>query len=109
MELYAGVSINGAQFRPNGKVNNVFYGKPVLSQKILEGVAVKMPEGKLTVIDDVYKKLAILESGETAEPDAAETAKVAEAAAVAVSVHETIKDDADIVEVDAKAEAAAGN
>jgi lipid-binding SYLF domain-containing protein len=107
--VYAGVSINGAQFRPNGKANNAFYGGPVLSQKILEGVAVKMPEGKLTVIDEVYKKLAIIESGGTAEPDAAETAKVAEAAAVAISAHESIKDEFEIVEVDAKAEAAAGN
>lgn len=107
--VFAGVAINGANFRPNGKANNAFYGGPTLSQKILEGVAVKIPEGKVTLIDEVTKKLAILEKGETAEPDAAETAKVAEAATVAVSAHEVIKDDAEIVEVDAAAEAAAGN
>jgi lipid-binding SYLF domain-containing protein len=31
--IYAGVSINVAQFRPNGKANNAFYCGPVLSQK----------------------------------------------------------------------------
>jgi len=107
--VFAGVSIEGATFRPNGKANNAFYGGPVLSQKILEGVAVKMPEGKVTLIDEVHKKLEIIQNGGTAEPDAAEAAKVEVAASVAEAAHESIKSDPEIVEVDAKAEAAKGN
>lgn len=110
---YAGVSIEGATFRPNGKANNIFYGNspsnPVNSQKILEGVAIKIPEGKVTLIDEVYKKLDIIQNGETAEPDAAEVAKVEAAASVAAAAHESIKDDPEIIEVDAKVEAEKGN
>lgn len=106
---YAGVSIEGAKFRPNGKANNAFYGKPVLAQKILEGVAVQIPDGKVTLIDEVHKKLEIIQNGGTAEPDAAETAKVEAAAVVADSAHDAIKDDSEIVQVDIKEEAAKGN
>ena len=107
--VFAGVSIEGATFRPNGKANTAFYGRPAPSQKILEGVAIKIPEGKVTLIDEVYKKLEIIQKGGTAEPDAAEAAKVEAAASVAEAAHEAVKDDPEIVEVDAKAEAAKGN
>ena len=107
--FYAGVSIEGATFRPNGKANNLFYGGPVSSQKILEGVAVKIPEGKVTLIDEVYKKLDILAAGGTAERDATEEEKVVVAASIAEAAHETIVGDPDVIVVDAKAEAAKGN
>jgi hypothetical protein len=107
--VYAGVSIEGAKFRPNGKVNNIFYGEPVTAQKILEGVAVKMPEGKVTLIDEVYKKLDILAAGGTAEPDAAEEKKVVAAASVAEVAQASIAGDPDVVIVDAKVEAEKGN
>lgn len=120
---FVGVSIENADVRPLGRANNVFYGRPTLSRDILAGDTlgvsegkdilvggtVKMPEGKVTLIDEVYKKLDILCKGETAEPDAAEQAKVEEAKKVTDTAGEEASKHDNVVEIDAKAEAAKGN
>lgn len=103
--IFAGVSLEGAKVTPNDKVNAEFYGEPVTAQKILEGIAVKMPIDKVTLMDEVYEKLRVLSLGETFEPDDAEHAKVEAAKQEADKAHEKVKDDPEIVHMDVIAEA----
>ena len=97
---FLGVSLEGAKVTPNQKVNEHFYGQPVTAQKIIEGIAVKMPCDKVTLMDQVHAKLEILSMGETVEPDADEHAAVEAAKQQADKAHEDIKSDPEIVELD---------
>lgn len=102
--VFAGVSLEGAKVTPNDKANSLFYGQPVTAQKIIETVAVKMPENKVTLIDEVHAKLDVLALGETFDPDEHEHAKVVAAKQEADKAHEAVKSDPEVVQVDVKKE-----
>jgi len=102
---FVGLSVEGAIVGARSKVNDQFYGKPVESKDILSG-KVEVPAEKVTLLSEVYDKLEKLGSGATAEAVAAEQAKKVAAAAVAEETAEEVKKTEDVVEVDAKAEAA---
>jgi len=104
--VFAGVSLEGAKVTPNDKANETFYGQPVTAQKILEGIVVKMPADKVTLMDEVHAKLNVLALGETFDPDDAEHEKVEAAKLEADKAHEAVKSNPEIVEVNAKVEAA---
>lgn len=67
---FLGVSLEGANVKPNQMVNEHCYGQPMMAEKILEGIAVKIPSDKVTLMDQVHANLEILSFGETFEPDA---------------------------------------
>lgn len=96
---FFGVSLEGAKVTPNDKVNEHFYGQAVSADKILEGIAIKMPDDKVTLMDEVHAKLAILSLGETFEPDQDERAKVEAAKEEAHKAHDDIKSGPKVVEV----------
>lgn len=97
--FFAGVSLEGSKITPNDKVNANFYGEPATAQRILEGVSVKMPTDKMTLIDEVHAKLAVLALGETFDPDDAEHAKVEAAKEEAHKAHEAVKSDPEVADL----------
>jgi lipid-binding SYLF domain-containing protein len=102
---FIGLSVEGSVVGPRHAVNETFYGMPCHPDDILAD-KVKLPEGKVTLIQEVYDKLKKLSSGETHEPDAKEQEKKAAAMVAAAKAAEVGNAAVDVVQVDAKAEAA---
>jgi len=101
---FVGLSIEGSIIGARPKANDIFYGKPVESNGILN-CKVTVPADKVTMLDEVYKKLKLLSEGATAEPDEAEAKKKEAAAAAAEEAKEQVHKEEDVVEVYAKVEA----
>jgi lipid-binding SYLF domain-containing protein len=102
---FLGLSVEGSVVGPRHAVNEIFYGMPCHPDDIL-AQKVKIPEGKVTLIQEVYDKLKKLSSGETHVPDAKEQEKKAAAKAAADKAAEVGNAAADVIQVDAKVEAA---
>jgi lipid-binding SYLF domain-containing protein len=102
---FIGLSVEGSVVGPRHAVNETFYGMSCHPDDILAD-KVKLPEGKVTLIQEVYDKLKKLSSGETHEPDAKEQEKKAAAMVAAAKAAEVGNAAVDVVQVDAKAEAA---
>jgi lipid-binding SYLF domain-containing protein len=104
---FLGVSVEGSVVGPRHAVNETFYGMACNPDDILnKQFAVKIPEDKVTLIQDVYDKLKKLGAGETHEPDAMEEEKKAAAKEAADKAAEVANVAADVVQVDAAVEAA---
>jgi len=105
--LFGGINLEGSVVGARDKANEKFYGRACTPDDILVNQTVAVPEGKVTLLNEVYDKLDKLAQGSEAEPDAKEEAKKAaakeeaEKAAAAAAAS-----DPDVVEVDAAAEAA---
>ena len=107
--IFAGASIEGAVIGPRSGVNDQFYDKVTSPQSILEpSTDVTIPDGKVTLIEEVYEKLAKLAAGETHTPTPEEVKKSTAAADIAQQTSEAIaqQDPSGVVKVDAAAEAA---
>jgi lipid-binding SYLF domain-containing protein len=102
---FIGLSVEGSVVGPRHAVNETFYGMACHPGDILAD-KVKIPEGKVTLIQEVYDKLKKLSGGETHEPDAKEQEKKAAAKVAADKAAEAGNAAIDVVQVDAKAEAA---
>jgi lipid-binding SYLF domain-containing protein len=100
--LFGGLSIEGAKLGAREFVNNKFYHASTTPSDILYTPgAVTVPEGKVTMLNEVYDKLKKLEEGATAEKDATEEAKEKEAMEAAEKEAETMKDTPEVEKVDA--------
>jgi lipid-binding SYLF domain-containing protein len=102
---FMGLSVEGSVVGARHSVNESFYGLTCNPSDILAG-KVKIPEGKVTLIQEVYDKLNKVSGGETHEPDAKEQDKKAVAKAAADKAAKKGNKAADVVQVDATAEAA---
>lgn len=96
---FAGFSAEGAVLAPRPAMNNTFYGRQISPKEILNDENVILPSNKVTLLQDVYQKLELLSKGETVEAAANDEAEKA-----AAEVH--AQPNADVVQVDAAAEAA---
>jgi hypothetical protein len=104
---FAGFNVEGAVVGAQDKANEKFYGQKCTPDDILVAQTVKVPEGKVTLLNEVYEKLNKLAEGAAVEPDAAEEEKKSAAKEEAEkAAASTAADDPDVVEVDALAEAA---
>lgn len=102
--LFGGISIEGAVVAPRSAVNEMFYGKTVAPLQILYEDVVKLPEGSL--MPEIYAKLDKLMEGDNHEPTEEEKAKTEAARVEAENAGEEASKADDVVEIDAKAEAA---
>jgi lipid-binding SYLF domain-containing protein len=102
---FMGLSVEGSVVGPRHAVNETFYGMACHPGDILAD-KVKIPDGKVTLIQEVYDKLKKLSTGETHEPDAKEQQKkvAAKVAADKAAVSGNVA--SGVVQVDAKVEAA---
>jgi lipid-binding SYLF domain-containing protein len=104
---FLGASVEGSVVGPRNGVNEIFYGTQCHPGDILNKKdAVKMPEDKVTLIQDIYDKLEMLGAGETHEPDVMEEDKKADAKEAADKAAKVANSAADVVKVDAAVEAA---
>lgn len=94
-----------AALGPRSSVNDNFYGMATTPRSIAEG-GVTMPVGKPTLINEVYEKLNKLSAGQTYEPSPDEAARVASLRVSAQLASEEANRAADVVHVNAEAEAA---
>jgi lipid-binding SYLF domain-containing protein len=102
---FIGLSVEGSVVGPRHAVNDIFYGEPCDPHGILNK-KVKIPEGKVTLIQEVYEKLNKLSAGETYEPDSKEQQKKSAAKAAADKAAIAGNAAADVIKVDSAAEAA---
>jgi lipid-binding SYLF domain-containing protein len=104
---FLGMSAEGAVLGVRDKVNKTFYGRDITPKEILYDDSVKVPDGKVTLLDEVHAKLEKLANRVAEEdPEASDAEKCAAALAAAESAGELSKSDPDVIEVDASAEAA---
>jgi lipid-binding SYLF domain-containing protein len=103
---FIGLSVEGAVVGVRNAVNASFYGKEESPRNIVLSDAVSMPEGKVTLINDVYEKLAKLSEGKAEEPTEENEAKKSAAKSAVEQAAASAKDQPDVVKVDAAAEAA---
>jgi hypothetical protein len=104
---FLGFAVEGAALGPRSGVNDSFYGTTTTPPSVLTG-GVTMPADKPTMIQGVYAKLTKLAEGQTYTPTADEAAAKASLAASAQQASEVANQAADVVKVDAAAEAQAG-
>jgi len=102
---FAGLNLTGAFTGTRNAVNDLFYGTVTTPQGILFDQAFQIPEGKVTMIDEVYQKLEKLSKGKTAEPDPSEEAKKSAAMSEADKVAESVNSQPGVEQVDAAVEA----
>ena len=103
---FLGLSVEGAVVGARHAVNMYFYDKDESPRNILLNDAVTIPENRVTLINDVYEKLAKLQEGKEEEPTEADAAKKEEAKSAVEKAASGTKDQPDIVKVDAAEEAA---
>jgi SH3 domain-containing YSC84-like protein 1 len=104
--LFGGISLEGSVVGVREISNIKFYGKDVSPMQILNGVGVTFPEGKVTLLDEVYDKLNKLAAGVEISEPTTEFSKIEAAKEEADKAADSIKDDPDIVHVDVMVEAA---
>lgn len=104
---FGGFNLEGSVVGARHNVNKTFYGKMCTPRDILVEGRCTIPEGKVTLLPEVYEKLKKLSEGAVDEPDAAALEKKAAAHSHAEKASEEVnKTDPDVVTVDASAEAA---
>jgi lipid-binding SYLF domain-containing protein len=105
---FMGLSAQGAVIGVRNQANNTFYERDITAKEILYGDNVILPTHKVTLLDEVYDKLNKLAAGHVKgdEEDEAEKAKKEAARKAAEATIEHAKNDPDVIEVDAAAEAA---
>ena len=103
---FLGLSVEGAVVGIRDGVNDHFYGKVTTPRGIINS-EVSIPDGKATLIDSVYEKLAKLAEGETHEPSEDETLASQVAAKVAQETSEQMAqaDPSGVMKIDAQQEA----
>ena len=102
---FLGLNIEGAVVGARHAANQAFYGDPYSPQDIVLLGRAKVPEGKVTLLEEVYDKLNKLAQGsvkETADEEAKKAAAKAAADAAAIEANKA----PDVVQVDAATEAA---
>jgi hypothetical protein len=98
---FLGASVEGSIVGARHAVNETFYGMACNPDDILnKQFAFKIPEDKVTLIQDVHDKLKKLGAGEKHEPDAMEEEKKAAAKEAADKAAEVANAAADVVQVD---------
>eukprot|EP00545_Synedropsis_sp_CCMP1620_P005565 CAMPEP_0119003008 /NCGR_PEP_ID=MMETSP1176-20130426/289_1 /TAXON_ID=265551 /ORGANISM="Synedropsis recta cf, Strain CCMP1620" /LENGTH=253 /DNA_ID=CAMNT_0006954561 /DNA_START=159 /DNA_END=920 /DNA_ORIENTATION=+ len=102
--LFGGISIEGAVVGARSAVNETFYGKAVTPLQILYDDTVTIPEKSL--MPEIYAKLNKLMEGDTHEPSTEEKEKTEELRVEAVKAGEEASKADDVIEIDAKSEAA---
>lgn len=87
--------------------NAEFYGRDVTPRDILVEGRVTVPADKVTLLPEVYAKLAKCEAAATAEPTPAEEEKKSLAASAAEQASASVraKEGSNVIQVDAAAEA----
>jgi lipid-binding SYLF domain-containing protein len=103
---FLGLNIEGAIVAARHAANQAFYGEPFSPQDIVLLGRAKVPEGKVTLLDEVYDKLNKLAEGAVKQSTADEEAKKAAAKAAADAAAAEANKAPDVVHVDAAAEAA---
>jgi SH3 domain-containing YSC84-like protein 1 len=104
--VFGGFNLEGSVVGARHNVNKTFYGKDCTPRDILIEGRCTVPEGKVTLLPEVYEKLSKLAQGAVLEPDAAALEKKAAAHSHAEKASEEVnKTDPDVVQVDAAAEA----
>jgi hypothetical protein len=105
---FAGFNLEGAVIGTRHAANKAYYGKTTSPREILVDKCITAPADKVTMLPEVYDKLAKLSAGTAAEPTPAEEEKKAVAASAAEKASESVHAEAgsDVVHVDAAAEAA---
>jgi lipid-binding SYLF domain-containing protein len=104
--VFGGFNLEGSVVGARHNVNKTFYGKECTPRDILIEGRCAVPEGKVTLLPEVYEKLSKLAQGAVLEPDAAALEKKAAAHSHAEKASEEVnKADPDVVQVDAAAEA----
>lgn len=104
---FLGLNIEGAVVGARHAANQAFYGEPYSPQDIVLLGRAKVPEGKVTLLEEVYDKLNKLAEGSVKESVTAdEAAKQAAAKAAADAAASEANKAPDVVQVDAAAEAA---
>jgi lipid-binding SYLF domain-containing protein len=105
--VFGGFNLEGSIVGARHNVNKTFYGKQCTPRDILVEGRCAVPEGKVTLLPEVYEKLNKLAQGAVHEPDAAALEKKVAAHSHAEKASEEVnKSDPDVIEVDAAAEAA---
>lgn len=109
--LFGGISLEGSVVGTREECNKKFYGEGVTAVKILNGQDVTLPEGKITLIEDVYSKLNSLSAAtESIESNESKIdAKIEAAMEEADKAAESLKDGSKIVKEAAKEEAYKGD
>ena len=98
--LFAGVSVEGASLSPRSAVNETYYSSTATPHQIILEDAVQVPEG--TLMPQIYEKLDKLLEGAIHEPTPEELAQVDKAFAVAQAAGEEVRQNDDVIEVNAK-------
>lgn len=106
--IFGGFNLEGAVLGARHAVNKAFYGQTTTPREILIEKKFGVPADKVTMLPEVYEKLAKLSAGVEAEPTPAEEEKKSVAASAAEKASESIHAEAgsEVVHVDAAAEAA---
>ena len=106
--VFGGFNLEGAVLGARHAANKAFYDKTTAPREILVDKSVPVPADKVTMLPEVYEKLAKLSAGVQAEPTPAEEEKKSVAASAAEKASESVHAEAgaDVVHVDASAEAA---
>jgi hypothetical protein len=105
--VFGGFNLEGSVVGARHKVNTAFYGKECSPRDILVEGRCTVPEGKVTLLSEVYEKLNKCAEGAVHEPDSAALEKKSEAHTHAEKASEEVaQTDPDVVHVDAEAEAA---
>lgn len=102
---FLGLNINGSMVRPRSAANAQFYGKEALAKDIIFNDAVTYPDGKATLLDVFYQKLALLSQGATTEEDVPADVKASALSAVEAASANAASMEG-VEQVDAAAEAA---
>jgi len=105
---FAGFNLEGAVLGARHAANKAFYGQTTTPRDIIIEKRYPIPADKVTMLPEVYDKLDKLSKGVEAEPAPAEEEKKSVAAAEAEKASASIhaEEGADVVHVDAAAEAA---
>jgi hypothetical protein len=106
--VFGGFNLEGAVLGARHAANKAFYDKTTSPREILVEKSVSVPADKVTMLPEVYDKLAKLSAGVQAEPSPAEQEKKSVAASAAEKAAESVHAEAgsEVVHVDAAAEAA---
>jgi len=106
--VFGGFNLEGAVLGARHAANKAFYGQTTTPRDIIIDKRYPIPADKVTMLPEVYEKLAKLSAGQTAEPTPQEEEKKSVAASAAEAASESIHAEAgsEVVQVDATAEAA---
>jgi lipid-binding SYLF domain-containing protein len=106
--VFGGFNLEGAVLGARHAANKAFYGQTTSPREILVDKKFGVPADKVTMLPEVYDKLAKLSAGATAEPTPEEEQKKTVAASAAEKASEEVHAQAgsEVVQVNAAEEAA---